>query len=156
MKILPAIAIWLSIALYPTIIFAQPESSEKTLVTNTTALGQLLGNHKLNLQWIGWDNWRDFGNAKVVDRDGTLYIKGKQSKGNDLLTIDGKILRVDAKQFTFQGKIVTQVGHNNQGQSCERDGKMLFKVTQNRKYWRLQQMQSPCDTVTDYVDIFMR
>lgn len=135
---------------------AQAEPTDKTLVTNTTALKQLLGNHKLNLQWIGWQNWRDFGNAKVVDRDGTLFIKGKQTKGENFLTIDGKITRVDAKQFTFQGKIVTRVNDIESGQACERDGEMVFKITQNRKYWRLQQMQSPCSTVTDYVDIFMR
>jgi hypothetical protein len=33
---------------------------------------------------------------------------------------------------------------------------MVFKITEKRKYWRLQEMQSPCDTATDYVDIFMR
>ena len=30
---------------------------------------------------------------------------------------------------------------------------MTFRVTQNRKYWRLQQMEV-CDGLTDYVDIY--
>lgn len=156
MKVISLLAIGLSLALYPIALSAQPEPSARTIVNNSNALRQLLGNHKLNLQWIGWDNWSDFGNAKVIDRQGTLFIKGKQTKGDDFLTIDGKILKVDAKEFTFQGTIVTQVNDNNSGQPCERDGKMVFKITNNRKYWRLQQMQSPCGTETDYVDIFMR
>jgi hypothetical protein len=49
-----------------------------------------------------------------------------------------------------------RISNNNNGKPCERYGKMLFKITQNRKYWRLQEMQSPCGIETDYVDIFMR
>jgi hypothetical protein len=157
MKIIPLLAIGLSLSLYPIAISARPEPSQaRTIVNNSTALRQLLGKHKLNLQWIGWDKWSDFGSVRVFDSNGTLMIKGQQTKDNDLLSIDGKITRVDAKEFTFQGRIVTQVSHNNQGKPCERDGVMVFKITNNRKYWRLQQMQSPCGTETDYVDIFMR
>jgi hypothetical protein len=156
MKIISVLAIGLSLSLYPVAIFAQPDTSARTLVNSPKALRQLLGNRKLNLQWIGWDKWSDFGNASIVNREGMLFIEGKQEKGNDLLTIDGKITQVDAKEFTFNGKIVTQVSHNNNGQPCIRDGRMIFKITNNRKYWRLQQMQSPCGIETDYVDIFMQ
>lgn len=155
MKVISLLAIGLSIALYPIALSAQPEPTPRTIVNNATAFRQLRGDRKLNLQWIGWDNWSDFGNAKVFDRRGTLFIRGKQTKGDDFLTIDGHILRVDAKEFTFRGRIVTKVHHNNNGQACEREGDMTFKITQNRRYWRLQQMQSPCGTETDYVDIFM-
>ncbi len=155
MKVIALLA-GLSLALSPISLAAQPAPTTKTIVNNATAARQLLGNHKLNLQWIGWDKWSEFGNARVVNRRGTLFIKGKQSKGDELLTIDGKILQVDAKEFKFKGKIITQVSHNNGGQPCERDGEMVFKITQNRKYWRLQQMQSPCGVETDYVDLFMR
>lgn len=156
MKIISSIAIGLSISLYPVVISAHPDASERTHINSPKAVKQLLGNRKLNLQWIGWDKWSDFGNARIVDREGLLFIEGRQEKGNDLLTIDGKITKVDAKEFIFNGKIVTQVSHNNNGQPCVRDGRMVFKITNNRKYWRLQQMQSPCGTETDYVDIFMR
>lgn len=155
MKVISLLAIGLSLALYPIALSAQPEPPARTIVNNSTALRQLLGNRKLNLQWIGWDNWKDFGNAKVIDRRGTLFIRGKQTKGDDFLTINGKILRVDAKEFAFRGRIVTKVKENNNGQACEREGDMVFKITNNRRYWRLQQMQSPCGTETDYVDIFM-
>jgi acyl-CoA synthetase (AMP-forming)/AMP-acid ligase II len=131
-------------------------SAEPTFIQNTFAAKQLLGEHKINLQWIGWDNWREFGDLQVVDRQGTLYLKGRQTKGDDYLEIAGEVVSIKAREFVFQGSIVTRVSHNNNGKPCERYGKMLFKITQNRKYWRLQEMQSPCGIETDYVDIFMR
>ncbi len=131
-------------------------SAEPTVINNTFAAKQLLGAHKLNVQWIGWENWQDFGDVRVVDRQGTLYMKGRQTKGEDYLEIDGEIVSIKAREFVFQGSIVMRISNNNNGKPCERYGKMLFKITQNRKYWRLQEMQSPCGIETDYVDIFMR
>jgi hypothetical protein len=155
-KKIQIISIGLALALWPTALYAQPDSQDRTIVNSPAAARKLVGKHKLNLQWIGSENWSEFGNLKVTDREGMMFIRGSQTKGDDYLQIDGKILSIQEKQFTFQGKIVTRVSHINKGQACERDGEMVFKITENRKYWRLQQMQSPCDTTTDYVDIFMR
>jgi hypothetical protein len=155
-KKIQIISIGLALALWPTALWAQPESQDRTIVNNPVAARKLVGKHKLNLQWIGSDNWAEFGNLKVTDLQGMMSIRGSQTKGDDYLQIDGKILSIQEKQFTFQGKIVTRISHINKGQSCERDGEMIFKITENRKYWRLQQMLNPCDPVTDYVDIFMR
>jgi hypothetical protein len=156
MKKIHIISIGLVLTLWPTVILAQPETQDRTIIDSPAAAKKLVGRHKLNLQWIGWENWPDFGNIKVTDRQGMMLIRGKQTKGDDYLQIDGKILNVEDKQFTFQGRIVTRVSHINKGKSCEREGEMVFKITENRKYWRLQQMLNPCDPVTDYVDIFMR
>jgi hypothetical protein len=158
MKLTFPLSIPLAIALYLTALTVRADEPlpTKTIVNNSTAAKQLLGKHKLSLQWIGWDRWSDFGNAKVTERRGKLFLEGKQQKGGDSVTIDGQILEINAKDFKFRGKIVTQVSHINEGQACERNGDMVFKITNNRKYWRLQQMQNPCSTVTDYVDIFMR
>jgi hypothetical protein len=150
------ISLALALTIWPTVLQAQPESQTRTIVDSPTAAKKLVGKHKLNLQWIGSDNWVEFGNLKVTDRQGLMLISGNQAKGEDYLHVNGKIVRIEDKQFTFQGKIVTQVSHMNKGEACERDGEMIFKITENRKYWRLQQMQSPCDIATDYVDIFMR
>jgi hypothetical protein len=150
------ISLALALTIWPTVLQAQPESQTRTIVDSPTAAKKLVGKHKLNLQWIGSDNWVEFGNLKVTDRQGLMLISGNQAKGEDYLHVNGKIVRIEDKQFTFQGKIVTQVSHMNKGAACERDGEMIFKITENRKYWRLQQMQSPCDIATDYVDIFMR
>jgi acyl-CoA synthetase (AMP-forming)/AMP-acid ligase II len=136
--------------------FVPIRAAEPTVIKNTFAAKELLGARKINLQWIGWENWREFGDLQVVDRNGTLYLKGQQTKGEDYLKIDGEVVSIKAREFVFQGSVITRVSHNNNGKPCERYGKMLFKITQNRKYWRLQEMKSPCGTETDYVDIFMR
>ena len=138
---------------FSSVVFAH----QKTDVNNEGAARMLLGRHKLSLQWVSWDY---FGTATVTNRAGIYSIKGEQkgrgmSKGNSV-TIDGVITSIDAKEFSFRGKIVTLVTHINGGQPCVRDGEFTFKITGTRKYWRLQQMDSPCDTATDYVDIFFR
>ena len=72
------------------------------------------------------------------------------------MTVDGTITSLDAKTFTFEGTITTRVSHIAKGQPCERKGKMTFAITGKRKYWRLQQMDNPCEGVTDYVDLYLR
>jgi hypothetical protein len=134
-------------------IFAQ----QRTVVRDRNARAMLLGTHKLSLQWISWDY---FGTATVTNRAGTLYLKGSQrgrgDSKSDYLTIDGVITSVSAKEFKFSGKIVTRVSHINGGAPCERDDDFTFRITGNRKYWRLQEMDNPCDGVTDYVDIYFK
>ena len=64
-----------------------------------------------------------------------------------------KFLPVEIK---FDGKVITQVTHINGGKPCERTSEMTFRITGKRKYWRLQQIDNPCDGVADYVDIYFR
>ena len=142
----------LSILLF--IAFALPlHAQTKTVVKDTTAKAKLLGKHKLSLQWISWDY---FGTATVTEKNGTLYLKGEQKsrKDTDFVKVDGTITAIEAKSFTFTGTIITQVSYINGGKPCQREGEMTFAITGKRKYWRLQQMQSPCGTETDYVDIY--
>lgn len=133
-------------------IYAQ----EKTVVNSAEARRILLGKHLLSLQWV--DFYKYFGTATVLNRRGVYFLKGehRQRGGSDFVTIDGVITQIDAKEFKFDGKIVTQVSYINNGNPCERNGEMTFKITGTRKYWRLQEMQNPCDVGTDYVDIFFR
>ena len=115
----------------------------------------LLGRHKLSLQWISWDY---FGTANVVNDEGVYRLKGEQKgRGNsDLLTVEGVITSIDAKEFEFDGKIVTQISHINGGETCVREGTFTFRITGKRKYWRMQQIDNPCDVAADYVDIYFR
>lgn len=131
-------------------------AQEKTVVSDAKARQMLLGRHQLSLQWI--DFWKYFGTATVTNRAGVYYLKGehRQRGGTDFVTVDGVITQIDQKEFKFDGRIITQVGGNNNGNPCERSGAMTFKITGTRKYWRLQEMQSPCGAETDYVDIFFR
>jgi hypothetical protein len=130
--------------------------SSKTRVISASGRSQLLGKHKFQLHWISWNRWKDFADLRVIERQGKLVIKGRQQKGGDYLEIDGFASQVEDKQFTFEGTIVTRVSYKNNGNPCRRDGAMTFKMIGKRRYWRLQEMQSPCDETTDYVDIFLR
>ena len=138
------------------LILAVPSfAQEKTKINDAKTKAMLLGRHKLSLQWISWDN---FGIATVTEKLGIIGIEGQQKgRGNgDLLTIEGMIVSVDAKQFVFEGTIVTKVSHINSGKPCVRQGDFTFKATGKRRYWRMQEMDNPCDGVTDYVDIYFR
>lgn len=138
-------------------LFEAVPQRQVTVVNNATAARMLLGRHKLSLQWVSWDY---FGLATVTNRRGLYSIKGEQQGRGPMqgsyLTLDGAITSIDAKEFGFRGKIVTLVSHINGGEPCVRDGEFTFKITGTRRYWRLQQMDSPCDTATDYVDIYFR
>lgn len=136
----------------------KPERNQPKVVVNDMAAKRMLvGVHRFSLQWISWDY---FGKATVTEKGGALLIKGEQrgraKSSGDYVTMEGRITRVDAKEFTFDGKIVTRVSHINNGEPCERTGEMTFRITGNRRYWRLQQMDNPCDEAADYVDIFFR
>ena len=130
-------------------------AQEKTVVNDVKAKNMLLGRHMLSLQWISWDY---FGSATVTNKNGVYYLKGSQKgRGNkDFVEIDGIITQIDQKEFTFDGKITMQISHINEGKPCVREGEMTFAITGKRKYWRLQQMDNPCDVATDYVDIYLR
>ncbi len=132
-------------------VFAQ----QKTVINDAKARNMLLGKHMLSLQWISWDY---FGSATVTNSHGVYYLKGsqKQRGGTDFLEVDGVITEINAKDFKFDGKITMQISHINDGEPCVREGEMTFAVTGKRKYWRLQEMDNPCDTATDYVDVFFR
>ena len=134
---------------------APPHTSQKTGVKDARAKRMLLGAHRLSLQWISWDY---FGRAVVTEKNGTLYLKGeqKQRQGSDYLRIDGVITEVSAREFKFDGVVDLRVHHINGGKPCKREGVLTFAIKGNRRYWRLQEMDNPCDTATDYVDIFFR
>ena len=138
-----------------TLLVGTSAAQIKTEINNAQAAKMLLGRHKLSLQWISWDY---FGTASVVNNKGVYRLKGEQ-KGrgnNDLVTVDGTITSIDAKEFAFNGKIVTQISHINGGEPCVREGDFTFRITGKRRYWRMQQIDNPCDQAADYVDIYFR
>jgi len=130
-------------------------AQERTIVNDKAAAQMLLGKHRLSLQWISWDR---IGTATVTNRAAVYSIKGEQKgRGNgDYVRIEGMIVSIDPKEFVFEGSIVTRVSHINGGEPCTRQGDFTFRITGKRKYWRLMEMDNPCDTATDYVDIYFR
>jgi hypothetical protein len=124
-----------------------------TRISSASARQALIGEHKLSLQWI---SWTQFGKATVTDDDGMLILKGEQRIGSEYVILNGTITDVSEKSFTFDGVIESKTSSVNNGQPCIRRGQMEFAITGNRRYWRMQKMDNPCEAVTDYVDIFMR
>jgi hypothetical protein len=133
---------------------ARAEEPAQTEVVDQKELAQVLGTHKLALQWI---SWKRFGKATVTDAQGLLRIEGRQDgdKGN-FLEVSGVFSRVAAGELTFQGKITTRVDHINQGNPCVREGTFTFKRSGKRRYWRMYPFDNPCDEAADYVDLFLR
>ena len=113
---------------------------------------KLLGKHMFSLQWISWEK---FGTATIFkDAEGALFINARQALDGDEVSLTGRVTAIDAKTFIVDGDLRTKVSYINGGNICARSGSFTFKATGNRKYWRLQEMENPCDGVTDYVDIF--
>ncbi|MFT3967281.1 MAG: hypothetical protein QM690_15500 [Sphingobium sp.] len=122
-----------------------------TIVRDRAAMARLLGNEGITLQWIDWDRR---GELDARMPGATLYLEGSQraASGPGLLTLSGRVTEVDADRFRFHGRIVI-TGTPDAGRQCVRDGDFTFAITQNRRYWRLQEMER-CDGLTDYVDIY--
>src|SRR5215813_4502214 len=125
-------------------------------ISDPGAAAQLLGKHALTLQWLGTGTLKDAGRAEVKNVDGTWHLAGRQETKEGYVSLDGVIAAVDKTTFAFNGKIITNVGFINQGKDCIRDGSFTFAKKGTRKYWRLHQMDNPCDQATDYVDIYLR
>jgi len=130
----------------------QPQAA---VIHDEAAKAQLLGSHKFSCQWISWDY---FGAADVVEENGVLRLKAeqRQDEGPDFVQLEGVVTEVFERHFLFEGWIVTQISHINGGQPCRREGTMTFRITGQRKYWRLKEMDNPCEAVVDYIDIYFR
>lgn len=140
----------LAIFLHSASIAAQ---QQETVVLDPSAQQRLLGTKKLSLQWISWNY---FGKVTIRKEGNTLRISGKQHSrtDTDFLSIDGIITEVRATEFKFRGKIVTKVSYINSGKPCVREGDYTFTTKGKRRYWRLKEMDNPCEAVVDYVDIY--
>ncbi|MBC7475922.1 MAG: hypothetical protein H7263_16690, partial [Candidatus Sericytochromatia bacterium] len=127
----------------------------KTLVKDKATKKSLIGIQNCSLQWISWSK---FGELKISELDGTVFVAGKQedTHNQNYLTINGRFTEIDTKELKFTGTIITRVSDNNSGQPCKREGEMSFKKSAGRNFWRLSQMQNPCDDLVDYVDISIK
>jgi hypothetical protein len=119
------------------------------------AAKKLKGVHDFSLHWISWD---DFGSVKISDKNGLWHIIGRQDsrKNQDFIVIDGVITEISPYEFKFDGSIVTRVHDIADGEVVKRIGPKTFRITGNRQYWRMMEMNNPRDGVVDYVDVFFR
>lgn len=115
----------------------------KTLIRDRAAFQRLIGNSGISLQWISWNKRGEVG---VDYRTDLLRLHGSQlaeAPNRGTLTLDGAVTEISADSFTFVGRIDIR-DTPDAGRDCHREGEMVFAITQNRKYWRLQQMEV-CD-----------
>lgn len=138
------------------------EATPKTAANglDAAAKARLVGEHLLTLQWIGWGDLSGAGRLSVEDRGDTLSASGEQlgrgDNAGDYLRMSGRIVSASRDGFVFEGDIAIRVHHNADGAECKRSGTFHFKATGKRRYWRMQEMDNPCDGVTDYVDVYFR
>jgi hypothetical protein len=168
MRLSNRLLIALTSTLIATATLAAPSASTKparnasavTTGLDAAARAKLVGDHALTLQWLGWGDLSQAGKLVVEDRGKTLSAEGEQigrgENEGDYLKMSGKIVSANKDGFVFEGDILIRVHHNADGNECRRSGTFAFKTKGSRKYWRLQEMDSPCDTVTDYVDVYFR
>jgi hypothetical protein len=130
-----------------------PAPGERTLVNDRAALARLQRNSGITLQWISFESPAR-GHVVARMNGGLLHLAGAQRarNGPGQVTLDGDVLRIDARSFTFRGRIVI-TDAPDRDRNCVRDGTYEFRVTGQRRYWRLQEM-TVCDGLTDYVDIY--
>jgi hypothetical protein len=148
-------------------VLPMPHAAASTRVIASDANGldaaaraRLVGDHLLTLQWLGWGDLSGAGKLVVEDAGDTLPMRGEQrgtgENSEDYVRIDGRIVSASRDGFVFEGEILTRVHHIANGSECRRSGTFSFKTTGKRRYWRLQEMQNPCDSATDYVDVYFR
>lgn len=127
---------------------------------DAAARARLVGEHLITLQWLGFGDLSGAGRATVSDAGDHLALRGEQrgsgENAGDYLRIDGRIVSASRDGFVFEGEILTRVHHIADGAECRREGRFTFLTRAGRRYWRLQEMDNPCDGVTDYVDVYFR
>lgn len=123
-------------------------ADEAPTETPPAADHDLSGRHGLTLQWISWEQPGTV-TFKKTGTD-TYKISGKQAIKKQYVTVDGTVKRISDTQLEFDGTIVTFTDLDGK---CVKEGKQTFLSTQDRKYWRLQNMQN-CNGAVDYVDIY--
>lgn len=136
--------------LIPVAAFADP------VIKDAKMADKLYGKYALTLQWLGTGDLKTAGSAEVSEVDGDWRLAGRQDAAEGFVEIEGVVKLIDATSFSFSGEIVTQVSYINNGKPCSRSGDFTFLKKGKRKYWRLQQMDNPCDVAADYVDIYLR
>jgi hypothetical protein len=122
---------------------------QKTDVRSQVAYERLLNNSGITLQWL-WHAQR--GNLEAKDTDGLITLDGTQANDEGTLKIKGAVVSISKDSFTFHGTILI-LDAPDKGRHCDRTGDYEFRITGNRKYWRLRQ-QEVCDGLADYVDIY--
>lgn len=130
-----------------------PAGGERTIVSDRAALVRLRRNSGITLQWISFGQ-PGRGHVTVTERSGLIHLRGSQTqnRGAGRVDLDGDVLAISARSFTFRGRISIE-NSPDPDRECLRDGTYEFRATGTRRYWRLQNIEA-CDGLADYVDIY--
>lgn len=135
------------------LILALTTANAATIINDKPAAEKLRGVHPLTLQWVTFDASK--GSVAITESNGTFHVKGEQKgKDGNRLFIEGEVVTINARDFTFKGKIITKVSYIANGRDCVRDGTFTFRISGARQFWRMKEQQNPCDEAADYVDIY--
>lgn len=61
----------------------------------------------------------------------------------DYLRVEGTVIQISQSKLWFDGSIITYVAINS-ARPCVRKGVFNSVAAPNKKYWRLQEIESPC------------
>jgi hypothetical protein len=143
-------------ALILVLILAANPTAARTLgqtdIANEAALTKLKNNKGVTLQWL-WGAAP--GQLRVTETADGVTVSGTQGPHQgDQLVIEGVVTRIEARKFWFKGRIA--ITDNETTQVCVREGVYTFRITGNRRYWRLKEQEARCPgraDLTDYVDV---
>ena len=78
---------------------------ERTIVHDPAALARLRRNSGITLQWISFEAPAR-GHVVVTERGGLVHLRGVAARAAAASsTLDGDVLSIDARSFTFRGEI---------------------------------------------------
>jgi hypothetical protein len=131
--------------------------SRQNLPLDREFVEALKSNSGITLQWIETEQR---GKLKVSESaDGVISMSGKQvgDNGQDTISIEGKVVLNTPTAFVMLGTIEFDVQSLREGGDplCRREGAFTFRITGDRKYWRLLEKSGHCGRSTDCVDIYL-
>ena len=140
----------LALAMAATSALAQTPAAPgtRTIVNDRTALNRLRRNSGITLQWLSFESAQR-GHVVAQMNGGLLHLNGAQNArgGPGRVTLDGDVLQINPRSFSFRGRIVI-TDAPDRGRNCVRDGIYEFRVATG-----LQNFEA-CDGLADYVDIY--
>ena len=105
---------------------------------------KIVGKHAFGIQMVSF--WDYLGTCEIRKiSTGKYTCVGTQNVKNVYLKLDGSISIISESHLQFSGTIVTKIPDINESKRYARKGTYDFKLTDNRKYWRIEETSRPED-----------
>ncbi len=141
-------------------IEARPDIPKATEIRAPDEAKLLLGRKPLAWKKLSEQRNRHAGFVEIVDDNGLWRIKGEQKgvapgQENDLVRIDGVILRILPNMFTIAGEVSTRAAAVLGGVACKQSGTVTFRRHPRDPFWRLLDNENPCTGEREIIEIVM-